>query len=169
MRCESRSADRAIMRSTGCRDASRLTATPSEEIEIVLGNRPRRWSADGWIDPKLSAIYVIAANALGLVKVGHTRDIRTRLTILNAESPVALELAHFVYVAGPPLSKIVEAEAHAGLADHRVRGEWFSVSAEAAGQAIGAALAARGFKFWSELDRQRIGFDAAKIHDRIAA
>lgn len=163
---EIRAADKTIVRSESCSNLARSLATPSDEVALTLGPSPRKCPAKGpgWIDPTLSAIYVVRAKDIGLCKIGYTKNLRMRMTTLNVDSPVPLELAHFVYVVGHPIAKIVEAEAQLSLVDRCVRGEWFSIAVEEGAAAIFTAIEARGFKWWSERDRREMGHRAFRTH-----
>lgn len=161
-----RAADKVIARSHGCADSQRLFTTPQSEIELLLGHWPRKDYGVSWIDPRFSSVYVLANEANDLCKIGFANNLRSRLSSISGSSPVAVHVAHFVYVVGPPLSKWVEAQAHEGLKDCRVKGEWFRVSVEEAAQAIAMPIIHRGLLWWSEQDRQEIGKKAAKLHIR---
>ncbi len=69
------------------------------------------------------SVYYISAPEVGLVKIGHTKNIRRRLPMLQTGSPVQLTLLA-VEVGGEEL----ESERHTTFADLRRRGEWFEHS-----------------------------------------
>lgn len=161
-----RAADKAIARSPGCLDPGRIYSTPQEEIDLALAHRPRTQDSTNWIDPRLSCVYVIANEANDLCKLGHANDLRSRFSSMQTGSPVQLHIAHFIFVAGPPVAKWVEAFAHQLLKQHRIKGEWFRVDVETAAQAIAMPIIQRNLRWWSEEDRRKLGKEAAKVHCR---
>lgn len=72
------------------------------------------------------ASHVYFIGGAGLVKIGFTQNLRTRLIALRADSPVELveirtiECAHFT-------ARPVEELLHGIFAAHRRRGEWFDL------------------------------------------
>lgn len=82
-------------------------------------------------------VYVISAGP-DRHKIGMAANPAQRVRDLQTGVPDTLELIHFVEVSSP---RRVEARAHRMLADHRVRGEWFGVTAEVAIGAVSAVAA----------------------------
>lgn len=68
-------------------------------------------------------IYFVHAVDVGLIKIGFTRDLNTRLRDLRVTSPAALTLV--AYELGAPDR---ERELHRAFAGDRVRGEWFRLT-----------------------------------------
>lgn len=69
-------------------------------------------------------VYFVASLGTGLVKIGHSRDVRRRLGELQTASSAPLLLS-----AAVPGSRAQERELHHLFADDRARGEWFRPSA----------------------------------------
>jgi hypothetical protein len=65
-------------------------------------------------------VYFVEAVGAGVVKVGWTRDVATRLRVMSQASWCELRVLRIV--DGGPRR---ERELHAAFAKHRVRGEWF--------------------------------------------
>lgn len=70
-------------------------------------------------------VYFVAADALGLVKIGWSKNVVARLRTLQAASPVTLRL-----VASFPGVNQHETQMHARFAHLRQRGEWFTMADE---------------------------------------
>ncbi len=70
-------------------------------------------------------IYLFAADG-GLVKIGKARNIGKRLTALNSSCPVRLALLGY---AVRPIADGMEKKLHRLLRPYKVKGEWFSVTA----------------------------------------
>lgn len=70
-------------------------------------------------------IYMIAAPAVGLCKIGYSSNVDERLKSLNFASPVDLEL-HKTRRGGFKTEHAI----HAAAAAHRVKFEWFSFTPE---------------------------------------
>lgn len=70
-------------------------------------------------------VYFIVAPHIGLVKIGFSVDLKTRLATISACSPVPVELAASL-LGGYEL----ENDLHWRFANSRVRGEWFDYSCE---------------------------------------
>lgn len=69
--------------------------------------------------PKTPVVYFIRAET-GLIKIGHTNYIASRMVTLVGQSPVTLELLATVHG-----SQMDERAYHARFAAHRAHGEWF--------------------------------------------
>ena len=67
------------------------------------------------------AVYAVQCEVTGLIKLGHSTDIRSRLSTLRTISPTPLRL-----VATFPGDPDREAELHSEFEDHRDHGEWFA-------------------------------------------
>ena len=93
--------------------------------------------------------YVYFVESQGLVKIGRTNSLRSRLTTLQMGSPSRLRLIDYI-IYNDHLS--AEKEWHRRLARYRVRGEWFRIPPEELSNAI-------------EAERQRI---IAELSDRIS-
>lgn len=146
-------------------DQARLLATSKDECVLALSKNPDH-RAGRFIDPKLSAVYVISNEANSLLKIGYADNLRHRYAGLNVGSPVGLELEHFVYFVGGLIAKAVEGRTHQKLAEHRRRGEWFDVTVETAAKAIADAAGEMNLKWWNEMERRDIGLKAWKIDFR---
>src|SRR4029077_20848911 len=86
-------------------------------------------------------IYVIAGREC--IKIGISRDVRSRLRSLQSWTPEQLYLVW--WAVGPRyLIRETETAAHAVLSDYRIAGEWFSVTAERAISVGTAELSRRG-------------------------
>ena len=72
-------------------------------------------------------LYVIGWTPDGPVKVGFSRDADGRLIDLQSGCPRPLRIFHKWQVQSPV--RRVERAAHQALADYRMTGEWFNVSA----------------------------------------
>lgn len=71
-------------------------------------------------DAPTSYVYFARAGEDGLVKIGHAKDVRSRLSSMQTGCPIPLTLLGVL-----PGGREREAELHARFADLRVRGEWF--------------------------------------------
>ncbi len=70
-------------------------------------------------------VYFIQAGEGGPIKIGHGKNPRKRLTMLQSGNPMTLTL-----LAELPGGKEEEQEMHTRLREYRVRGEWFTPAAE---------------------------------------
>lgn len=91
-------------------------------------------------------VYVISSGE-GRFKIGRARDPMERMRGLQVASPVSLEMVYSVEVSQ---STQAEGHAHKLLTEHRLRGEWFSVTREQAIAAVDSA--AKAFPPNAELD-----------------
>jgi hypothetical protein len=73
-------------------------------------------------DAPRSWVYFARAGEDGPVKIGHAKDVRSRLSSMQTGCPIPLTLLGVL-----PGGREREAELHARFADLRVRGEWFRV------------------------------------------
>lgn len=112
------------------------------------------------MSPRSSYLYVVE-DERGRCKIGHGKSPKSRRSSLATGNADALTLAFKARVEG---RNAVEAEAvaHAILAGHRVRGEWFSVSKSVA--AAAARMGATG-DHHPELISRMQAFDAACAED----
>lgn len=69
------------------------------------------------------SVYFISAPSCGLIKIGHSKNVRKRLQGLKAMSPVDLVLIGEIEGARP-----LERQLHSFLIDHHHRDEWFRAS-----------------------------------------
>lgn len=76
-------------------------------------------------EPVQSVVYFVEAVGLGMVKIGWTLRIKTRLRTLQCASPSTLRL-----VGVAPGGHKDERVLHKMLRRHRVRGEWFTFDSE---------------------------------------
>lgn len=72
------------------------------------------------IDAPRSWVYFARAGEDGPVKIGHAKDVRSRLSSMQTGCPIPLTLLGVL-----PGGREREAEFHARFAALRVRGEWF--------------------------------------------
>lgn len=158
---ESRTADILLLRNRGEMDRRRLFSTPQSEIDQVFGSAPHVRS---WIDPQLSAVYVIGNEANSLLKIGYADNLKHRFAGIDCGSPVGLTLHHFIYFVGRLVSKSVESQVHDLLTDRRRKGEWFDVTLLEAVTAIAAVATERKLNWWTEEERRRLG-TVALDHD----
>lgn len=162
---ELKASEKATARSSGCSDQARGLFTPAAELEMALDLNPKRHGPKGdWINPKLAAVYVISAENSHLCKIGYAQDVRKRMLTIQGSCPASVMLRHLIYVVGPLIAKRVEAEVHDCLDAQRKHGEWFDIAPEEAAAMIFAVIKERGFVWWSERDRRRLGYDAGRIH-----
>jgi len=98
----------------------------------------------------MSSVYVIGADRG--VKIGRSQSPHERLKALQTASPLPLVLHHVS--VDTPLAAAIENLAHQYLAERRLEGEWFDVTATEAVGAIEWAI--------SELDRRARSGDAGK-------
>lgn len=103
--------------------------------------------------PDAGCIYVIGWQSDGPVKVGKAQHPVARLGGLQCGCPYKLRLIHHSQTYKANL-RTIEAKIHAKLADKRLCGEWFDVSAADAAKAIRAVE-------W-ELDVEGLGPDYFK-------
>lgn len=68
-------------------------------------------------------IYCITARELGLVKIGFSENPFVRFSKMQSDSPVALRIERVT--AGEVAD---EQKLHQAYAEHRVRGEWFTIT-----------------------------------------
>lgn len=76
--------------------------------------------------PKTSYVYFVEASNTGLVKIGRTNNIETRLSGLRGGSPVPLILRALIETKYASL----EQSLHKQFADQREHGEWFRINDE---------------------------------------
>lgn len=164
---EMKAGEKATANSLGCRDEERALFTPADELELALQLDPQRGRRKvEWINPKLAGVYVITGETSNLCKIGYAQDVRKRMLGIQGSCPVPIYLRHFVYVVGPLVAKRVEAEVHHVLANERRHGEWFDISPAHAAAMIYAVIKERGFIWWDERGRRKLGYDAARTHRR---
>lgn len=165
---ELRCVDKAIISTRGCKDEERALYTPESEMALLGAKKPRRFyrGGGGWIDPKLTAIYVIGNGTNDLCKVGYSRNLKARLSAMQTGSPVPITLAHFVYVAGGLIAKRIEATVHHALRDRQVHGEWFDVPPSYAAAMIYAAIKDGSYAWWDERGMRDIGRLAHHIYSK---
>lgn len=142
-------------------DEARLLSTPEEELALAMEPPP---SPIRWLNPELTAIYVLANGANGLLKIGMAENLKNRIVGLDCGSPVPLYLRHFIFFVGRTVTKYVEGEVHRTLAESRVKGEWFDVSLETAAQTIAETARRRKLMWWTERERRELGTKASKEH-----
>lgn len=161
--CQQTSADIATHSFSTRMCSIRLLATPADELLLALSKNPDA-RADRFVDPKLSAVYVVGNAVNSLVKIGYADNLRHRFAGLNVGSPVDLDLRHFVYFIGSLVAKNVEGRVHQRLAEHRRRGEWFDVECATAAAAIAGVAQDMRLKWWTEAERRDIGCRAWNVH-----
>lgn len=71
------------------------------------------------------SVYFITARTVGMVKIGCAYDPHRRLGYMQTACPVELTLEALL-----PGAFTEEGEYHARFAEHRVRGEWFTLAPE---------------------------------------
>lgn len=84
-----------------------------------------KWLGHGREDYSDSVVYVIAADDVGLFKIGTSIDVHTRLQDIQYWSPVPLRL--LAQIMG---DKRLEARIHRRFNHLRRRGEWFEATDE---------------------------------------
>jgi hypothetical protein len=72
-----------------------------------------------------SLAYFVQAGTDGLIKIGHARDIGSRMCELQTGCPNELTL-----LAVEPGGRDTERRLHARFLEYRIRGEWFSPNPE---------------------------------------
>lgn len=92
------------------------------------------------IGPRTTHIYVIAEDGGQFIKIGIAEDIHRRHRQLQGSNARKLLLAHSHGPTTREIAKQWEYRTHALLAEHRRSGEWFACSADAAIDAIVAAV-----------------------------
>jgi len=75
--------------------------------------------------PESGWLYAIVAPGARQVKIGHAQDVAKRLLLFQTGSPLELMLHSATLEENVVLA---EAEAHARLAQARLRGEWFDLA-----------------------------------------
>lgn len=75
--------------------------------------------------PAGARVYFLQASRSGLIKIGHSSDVESRIASLRTGSPEPLVL--LAVMAG---GREVEQGLHARFAGARVRGEWFRATGE---------------------------------------
>lgn len=83
----------------------------------------------------MSSVYIIASDG-GWCKIGKARDPSTRVSQLATGHPFNLAVSHSFACKDDSEAYRVEQLAHVALADHRMKGEWFAVSADVAKDVI---------------------------------
>lgn len=141
-------------------DRARLLRTPPSEINEVFSPAP---PVRMWIDPQLSAVYVVSNAANDWVKIGFADNLKHRFAGLDCGSPVDLRLRHFVFFAGKLVAKSVEKQVHAILDGKRRKGEWFDVTVNEAAQAIAEVTTRRRLSWWTEVERRALGSAALEV------
>lgn len=74
--------------------------------------------------PKVPCVYFIQRQS-GPIKIGFTKNLKQRLSALRTSSAEPLTLLGHI-----PGGKEIEAELHARLSAHRLKGEWFNAASE---------------------------------------
>lgn len=92
--------------------------------------------------PRHAEVYVMESS--GICKVGYSLNAKARLRGIRSTLPQPVRLVQ-TFLAWRRSARRVEKEAHRRLAEHRVRGEWFSVTPEQACRAVNEAL---DFIYW---------------------
>lgn len=69
------------------------------------------------------SVYFVTCRELGMVKIGHARSVKKRLSILQTSSPLPLTLERVIEG-----DREREHELHRRFAGDRVRGEWFRLT-----------------------------------------
>lgn len=82
------------------------------------------------------SVYVLKSEA-GPVKVGIAKNVAMRAQGLSQQQPFSVAV---VEIFQTNKAREIEALAHKLLRAHRIRGEWFNVSAEKAVEAVKAAI-----------------------------
>lgn len=154
--------DLAIDRYPAASDPDRLLKTPAEEVHLALRPEPRA----PWADPGFGAVFILTNEANNLARIGCTARLRKRYTGLNVDSPVHLDLAHFVHVAGLIVARQIELALQTTFLACRRRGEWFDVAVADAAQELADTVYRRRLRFWSELERRQVGAMAARVEAR---
>lgn len=70
-------------------------------------------------------VYFIQGEASGAIKIGHSRNLKARLSSMQTASTEPLKLLGFM-----PGGEEVESSLHERFADARKRGEWFTATPE---------------------------------------
>lgn len=101
------------------------------------------------VDPhSLGYVYIIGFEEPGIVKIGSAISIGLRLMELQCGNPFELHVRAVVSIyEGSPV--LVERAAHRLAADHHIRGEWFSLTAEDALAVVIKAARNKKAKFGS--------------------
>lgn len=84
----------------------------------------RKWKID-LVERNACNVYFVQAKNNGLIKIGFTSNLKSRLSDLSSMSPVPLELLAFTEG-----DCNLERELHSTFANHRSHGEWFYPSDE---------------------------------------
>lgn len=162
-----KAAEKATARSAGCCNADRALHTPQQDLDLALQLNPKTSRGrPNWIDPKLAAVYVITTQHSALCKIGYAQDLRKRMLGIQGSCPIPVSLSHFVFVVGSLIAKRVEAEVHACLSKERRHGEWFEAEPALAAAMIATVIKERGYIWWDEKGRRKLGYDAAHIHQK---
>lgn len=103
------------------------------------GIRPRAEKRRSAIRTYGNTVYV-AADGMGALKIGFTKNLRKRLYDLSRERGTSIRLVLAVQCGvdaiGDPRAYCVEQQAHRLLAPNRLKGEWYRVSEMEAMEAV---------------------------------
>jgi hypothetical protein len=73
------------------------------------------------------SVYFVRAEMLGLIKIGHSADVASRISVMRAQSPDRLVLLGTIESHD---ARSLEVELMARFAAHRSHGEWFHPAPE---------------------------------------
>jgi len=92
-------------------------------------------------------MYVYAiGNEDGPVKIGITNKLGGRLRAIRTGCPIPIEIIHAAKMPSRSRARRMEAVIHAAYRENRLCGEWFSIDADQAWEAIDTAIeTARAF------------------------
>jgi hypothetical protein len=112
-------------------------------VDITLPLPIRAAIADAPRAPDKSPCYIYVIAAQTRTKIGISRNPTVRLENLQAWAPETLR-QEWTYGGPRNLIRDIEAACHAELAEHRITGEWFDVTADAAVAVVKAQMAKLG-------------------------
>jgi hypothetical protein len=117
----------------------------------VIAKQVKRWTVSG-----KRGTYAIEAIGTGMVKIGSSRDFKTRMWKLQPACPVELRM-----IASTPDD--IEKRLHVELDAHRLHGEWFSMNDDVMA-AIGKSMAPADLSVMAEFSASRSGRAKAGRH-----
>lgn len=80
---------------------------------------------------KKSFVYFVELVGQGVMKIGRAKDIASRVSSIQSSTPGEIKLLGTI-----PGGREVERDAHSHFAQHRARGEWFSLNPEVRSQVV---------------------------------
>ena len=83
-----------------------------------------------------SLVYILTTGDLPYVKIGVTKNIQHRVSLLQAGTPLPIRVAHTRTFDSGAEAFCAEQHLHGVFAKHRASSEWFAITVEAAAAAL---------------------------------